>query len=99
MQALRINIGSEDIRQAFVFGVNPVAFLLTSFTGHPWQISDVGVGMELLPPYRTFVFEGEDLEHWRNYVQHKTSLLGQFHLELHGWEQMNPRPILSGNFA
>jgi hypothetical protein len=87
IEVVHLKITCDDICNARHYGISdPVTFALLQCTRTPWRVSPCGIGMELAPPHRTFIFRGCDFERWHFCRAYGFDAPTEFRLELHGWE-------------
>lgn len=63
---MKIEVTEQDIKDSDRFGMNdPVMRALQRATDSLWRMSEAGVALEALPPYRTAMLRGEVFDRWR----------------------------------
>ena len=76
-----ISITQDDIAAAQHYQLPPLLFVLVRGTGTFWRVSDCGVALELIAPYRTFILPQPALFLWQNCLQSGLTIPHQFEVE------------------
>lgn len=65
---MTFHLTKEDIAAAKRYGLrNALLYLICNRTGTLWRMTECGVGMETMPPYRTLRVCDEDATQWQFY--------------------------------
>lgn len=83
MRNIAISISQEDIVDAQRYHLPALLFVLVRTTGTLWRISECGVALELIAPYRTFVLPEAALFLWQHSRQNGQTIPHQFQVECH----------------
>ncbi|MBW3636923.1 MAG: hypothetical protein KY445_10770 [Armatimonadetes bacterium] len=95
-ETLSFQLSEEDIADAHRYGLqNALLYLISNRTGTLWRMSECGVGMEIMEPYRTFRLCDEDLSLWWLYQSSGVFVPCRLRIELHtfGSRPKTPQPV------
>ncbi len=94
-ETLTFQLTEEDIADAHRYGLqNALLYLISNCTGTLWRMSECGVGMEIMEPYRTFRLCEEDMSLWWLYQTSGVFVPCRLRMELHAFGACpkTPRP-------
>jgi hypothetical protein len=70
MKRVTLHLTAADVLRVQQDGFKNVAlYLLAAETGTLWQMTDCGIGLEIMPPHRVSVVCQEYRKLWRNYQE------------------------------
>ncbi len=89
MQKVVLRLGEQDIEDARRYGLqNAILYLLSNATGTLWRLSECGVAIEIMVPYRTALIWGGHQHLWRSFPKGEAVLPCDLHVEFQEFGQL-----------